>query len=112
MSNEPSTGWENEVSALARRLAMVAGAIGSNAPRPPGRRLAACCPHHLKADAPIPWHGADLDFTGVTFTTDVDVTHTVFPAGTVRFTGAEFSDGTVGFDGAAFSGAVVGGRPT
>ncbi|MFD1937576.1 MULTISPECIES: hypothetical protein [Nonomuraea] len=44
---EPPTGWENEVSELARCLAMVAGAIGSHARDHQGRhrRLAARRPH-------------------------------------------------------------------
>lgn len=62
---------------------------------------------HLRRDAPVPWHGADLDFTGVTFDTDVDFSDAVFPAGEVRFTGAEFSRGKVDFAGAEFSGSWV-----
>jgi hypothetical protein len=62
---------------------------------------------HLKADAPIPWHGADLDFTGVTVTTDIDFSHAIFPTGMVRFTGAEFSGSRVEFTKAEFSGGMV-----
>lgn len=60
---------------------------------------------HLKADAPIPWHGADLDFTGVTITTDLDFTNAVF-SGTIRFTGAMFAGSRVDFRNAEFTGAI------
>ncbi|MEU1387301.1 MULTISPECIES: pentapeptide repeat-containing protein [unclassified Nonomuraea] len=62
---------------------------------------------HLKAYARIPWHGADLDFTGVPIAQDIDFSNTVFPAGIVRFNGATFSGGEVWFDGATFSGGQV-----
>ncbi|NRQ32438.1 pentapeptide repeat-containing protein [Nonomuraea sp. NN258] len=62
---------------------------------------------HMKADAPIPWHGADLDFTGVVFTADVNFAHAVFSGGKVSFEGAEFSGGKVSFGGAVFSGGKV-----
>lgn len=45
---------------------------------------------HVKADASIPWHGADLDFTGLVFTTDVNFTRAVFPGGEVSFNFAVF----------------------
>ncbi|MFI6907199.1 hypothetical protein ACIBKY_38475 [Nonomuraea sp. NPDC050394] len=62
---------------------------------------------HLKADAPIPWHGVDLDFTGIAFATDVDFSYTVFPAGAVRFDRAGFPAGSVRSDSAVFSGGMV-----
>jgi hypothetical protein len=62
---------------------------------------------HLRKDAPTPWHGADLDFTGVTIATDVDFTNAVFPAGKVSFASAKFSAGQVRFSGAKFSGSQV-----
>ncbi|WP_433357967.1 pentapeptide repeat-containing protein (plasmid) [Microtetraspora malaysiensis] len=62
---------------------------------------------HLHRNAPIPWHGHDLDFTGVVFDTDADFTHAVFSGGRVSFRGAEFSGSTVWFDIADFSGGRV-----
>lgn len=79
---------------------------------------------HLRADASTPWHGADLDFTGVGFGEDgdtegADFTNAVFSGGTVSFAstgfsgavvtfdGAEFTGGTVSFDGAEFTGGEV-----
>ncbi|TMR11311.1 pentapeptide repeat-containing protein [Nonomuraea turkmeniaca] len=62
---------------------------------------------HLKDTAPVPWHGADLDFTGVTFTTDLDFTDAVLSGGHVRFTGAKFAGGHVRFVRAKFAGSLV-----
>jgi uncharacterized protein YjbI with pentapeptide repeats len=63
---------------------------------------------HLKADARKPWHGADMDFTGVTVTHSIDFSHTVFPSGTVLFDRAKFSGGRVRFDAAQFTGGHIG----
>ncbi|MBE1585084.1 uncharacterized protein YjbI with pentapeptide repeats [Nonomuraea angiospora] len=62
---------------------------------------------HLQRGAPIPWHGHDFDFTGVTFDTRASFATAVFSAGKVRFDGAVFSGGRVTFDGAVFSGGTV-----
>ncbi|MEU5863467.1 pentapeptide repeat-containing protein [Nonomuraea sp. NPDC047529] len=62
---------------------------------------------HLKVDAPTPWHGADLDFTGVTIDHNINFASTVFPSGVVRFSGAKFLGGRVRFDKARFSGGSV-----
>ncbi|MEV0996900.1 pentapeptide repeat-containing protein [Nonomuraea sp. NPDC050202] len=63
---------------------------------------------HLKADARKPWHGADMDFTGVSVTHSIDFSRTVFPSGTVLFDRAKFSGGRVRFDAARFSGGHIG----
>ncbi|MEO3811419.1 pentapeptide repeat-containing protein [Sphaerisporangium sp. B11E5] len=62
---------------------------------------------HLHKGAAVSWHGADLDFTGIPITTDLDFTNTLFPSGTVRFDQANFSAGTVNFREAKFSGGEV-----
>ncbi|SEL63454.1 hypothetical protein SAMN05660976_02907 [Nonomuraea pusilla] len=62
---------------------------------------------HLKADASIPWHGADLDFTGVTIDHTVNFAGAVLPSGVVRFSGAKFLGGLIRFDQAEFSGGSV-----
>jgi len=72
---------------------------------------------HLRADAPVSWQGADLDFTGVVFDggdfTDavfsgtVDSTGAEFTGGTADFTRAEFIVGTADFTRAEFAGGIV-----
>ncbi|MFF3671698.1 pentapeptide repeat-containing protein, partial [Microtetraspora malaysiensis] len=62
---------------------------------------------HLRESAPIPWIGADLDFTGVVFDNDANFMGAEFSGGLVTFRDAEFSGGTVTFRGAEFSGGTV-----
>jgi len=90
--------------------------------RRPGRR-----PHHLacevrhtvirvikdhlqpgKTRAPtlVPWHGLDLDFTGVVFDGG-DFRCVQFTGGEIDFTGAQFTGPIVNFDNAEFTGGTV-----
>ncbi len=62
---------------------------------------------HFSRHAAVPWHGHDLDFTGVTFDTTVDFAGAVFSGGRVWFTGAVFSSDQIYFTSADFSGSVV-----
>jgi uncharacterized protein YjbI with pentapeptide repeats len=60
--------------------------------------------NHLKADSLVPWHGLDLDFTGVVFDGG-DFTEAEFNGGNISFTGAVFT-GFVDFCDARFSATV------
>ncbi|MFF3667111.1 pentapeptide repeat-containing protein [Microtetraspora malaysiensis] len=62
---------------------------------------------HFSRRAPVPWHGHDLDFTGVTFDTTVNFAGAVFSGGRVWFDNAAFSSDQIYFTGADFSGGVV-----
>ena len=80
---------------------------------------------HLKADAAVPWHGLNFDFTRVVFDggdfrgakfsgREVSFRGAKFSGGAefsgdaVDFRGAEFSGHTISFGGARFSGGWVG----
>lgn len=62
---------------------------------------------HLNRYAPIPWHGADLDFTAVSITGDLDFTDAVFPIGRLRFDNAVFASGRVSFLNTQVSGSTL-----
>ncbi|MFJ1550720.1 pentapeptide repeat-containing protein [Streptomyces sp. NPDC088246] len=53
------------------------------------------------------WQGCDLDLTGVTIDSNLDLRGATFSGGTVSFGGATFSDGMVSFNEATFSGGEV-----
>ncbi|MEV0974764.1 hypothetical protein [Microtetraspora glauca] len=61
----------------------------------------------LRADASVPWHGYNFDFTGATFNSGPDFTGAVFSGGRVSFDDAEFDGGETFFREAQFSGALV-----
>jgi hypothetical protein len=61
----------------------------------------------LRADASVPWHGYNFDFTGATFHSGPDFDGAVFSGGRVLFEDVEFASGEVFFRKAQFSGALV-----
>ena len=63
-------------------------------------------PDGLRAPTSAPWHGLDLDFTGVAFDGG-DFTDAQFTGGRVNFIRAQFTSGQVNFIRAQFTGGWV-----